>query len=1073
MLCILWKDRDYNSDVHGQGPLTKGVTSLYKDVIEFMLVKYGLDDSDAIDNQTVLKEFCSATYLADTDHDQFLSAITPVFDNKSLLQFCCGLSLTAASTILQRIVSTTAVNIEHADACIFSVGPRVANPWKLPLLLLFEAESQMSEHSVDTIPQLHAFVSPLVKSIRMNHANWPADYEMCHLLQYFISKKDDKSWLSQVKFAVINCRTEIDIGPSLAREQTKLVESLSNLSTLKLSSSIPQSGVSCTHILRNLRLVTVESESNIQQRQRTEVILSGVNVPELDFLTFLSKQVVPLSVKLNRVTLLEEKKSKSHITINSLNELIVSDSACKGQSLGTVLSRMLSRAQAPLELSLKWTPITETYTNMPVGFELDERFVRDYACVPRARRMSQHAEGRTASKKRRDQRLEIQLQALQFDCFSSIPLKESILTNILLSGCALNLLALTKMLKSQHCLSEITLQSVYLSGNVTKKCVNKTVKKYILKNVTFFDNLATFLKQFPEITDYHLSDVDIQDEIVEEIVTLKSLHNVTISQCKLGSNVNVILRGPVTKLQHLNLGMNSIDGHGASSLAQSFLHTPALQHLNLHANSIGSEGASSLAQEFQHIPALQHLNLASNTAGSRGAIALAYGFQHTPALQYIDLSANSIGSNATSTLAESFQNTPALQHLNLSANNIGSYATSTLAQSFKHTPALQHLNLARNSADSRGASALAQGFQHTPALQHLNLSANSIGSVGASTLATSFQHTPALQYLDLAYNKIGPDGASSLAQSFQHTPALQHLNLCATDIGSDGVSTLAKSLQHAHALQYLDLANNAIGPDGASALAQSFQYTPALQHLNLCATGIGSDGASTLAKSFQHTHALQYLDLANNTLGLDGISTLAQSFEHTPELEHLNLARNSIGSDGALALAPSFQHIPSLRHLNLHANSIGPDGASALAQSFHHLPALRHLNLSDNRIGPDGASALCQSFQHTPALQHLDLYGRHNIIGPDGASALAKSFQLIPALQHLNLGINSIGSDGASALAKSLQHTPSLQHLNLQANNIASDGASALAKSIQHHTALQHIDLRDNSFDSDRLSALL
>ncbi|XP_072019346.1 uncharacterized protein [Amphiura filiformis] len=246
MLCVLWKD---------DGQLPTGITSLYRNVVEFMMERSYSSDTDymeAIPNiehvlqcvgkfalqnlsgQKVMagevpaeylqvsrrigictthkererfrqkeflafplhrsfQEFCAATYLADianTNHDQFISAITPVVDNKNLLQFCCGLSLTAASTILQHIVSTTTVNVENKDVCIFGVGPRVANPWKLPLLLLFEAESQMSEDSVKTSsPELHAYLSPLVENIRMNHANWPADNEMCHLIQYFISKK--------------------------------------------------------------------------------------------------------------------------------------------------------------------------------------------------------------------------------------------------------------------------------------------------------------------------------------------------------------------------------------------------------------------------------------------------------------------------------------------------------------------------------------------------------------------------------------------------------------------------------------------------------------------------------------------------------------------------------------------------------------------------------------------------------------------------------------------------------------------------------------------------------------------
>ncbi|XP_072019588.1 uncharacterized protein [Amphiura filiformis] len=888
MLCILWQDHDCIQD---HAPLTKGVTSLYQNVIKVMKLrcalksniqnvlksvgKFALQDlcgqeviasevpEDDLQvsrrigicstkNELVefeerefltfpmhrsFQEFCAATYLADiadSNQDQFISAIAPVVDNKSLLQFCCGLSLTAASTILQQIVSTTAINVESEDTCIFGVGPRVANPWKLPLLLLFEAESQMSVDSAQTSAQLHVHLSPLVKSIQMNHGNWPADNEMCHLLQYFISKKDDKSWLSQVKFAVIVFCTKIDVGPSLAQEQTNLIECLSNLSRLKLcsSTSILQSQVACTHILRYLRLAKyVENESSMQQCQSIEVIFSNFDVSELDFLKFLCNQIVPLSVKLNTVTLVEETdQTKSHITINSLNELIVCDSKCKGQSLGTVLSRILSRAHTQ-KLSLIWTSLTKTHTGIPVE-ESDVAHDRAKSSVPPSMRppsvrktirrsVSVSYPDRidqfdsefcspqllpSPSKKRKAaarNRQEIQRQALDF--FSSCPLTKSILTNLVLAGCALTLQALTNMLKSQHDLSEITLQSVYLFGNVPEKCVNENVKKCILKSVIFFDNFANFIQQFPEVTDYHMSDIYLRDEIVEGIVTLPSLQNVTISRCTLGSNVNVLLRGPTPKLQHLDLASNSIGSDGASALAQSFQHTPALQHLDLASNSIGSDGASALAQSFQRTPALQHLDLANNSIGSDGASALAQSFQHTPALQHLDLASNSIGSDGASALAQSFQHTPELQHLDLARNSIGSDGASALARSFQHTPALQHFNLARNSIGSDGASAL-ESFQHTPELQHLNLASNIIGSDGASALVQSFQHTPELQHLDLADNSIGSDGASALAKSFTHLSELKCLNISYNkSISPQGVEDLFRNLIHLPLLEELQL----------------------------------------------------------------------------------------------------------------------------------------------------------------------------------------------------------------------------------------------------------------------------
>ncbi|XP_072019332.1 uncharacterized protein [Amphiura filiformis] len=1049
MLCILWKDGDQ---------LPKGVTSLYSNIVDFMMARSysDTDSAEAIPNvQRVLqgvgkfalqdlcgqkvmaKEvpaeylqvsqrigictthkkrerfrqrkfltfplhrsfqgFCAAKYLADianTNQDQFLSSITPVVDNKNILQFCCGLSLTAASTILQHIVSTTAVNVERGDTCIFGVGPRVANPWKLPLLLLFEAESQMSEDSAKTSQQLHAILNPLVESIRMNHGNWPADNEMCHLLQYFISKKDDTSWLSQVKFAVIVFCTKIDIGPSLAREQTELVGSLSKLGILKLSSSIPQSQVSCTHILRNLRLAKyVENDSDIQQCQRTEVIFSGFNVFELDFIMFLSNQIVAFSMKLDTVTLVEETESKSHVTINSLDELIVCDSKCKGQSLGTVLSRMLLGAQTSIRLSLIWRsdspllkpitgnqgkPKTQNASSTGRVRQSSSMHWSESTCLSGGRIRQQSSQpwcapGRVQSANQNKQLREAHRQSLTFDCFSSNPLQKSILTSILLSGCALNLQALTNMVKSQRDLSEITLQSVLLSGKVTEKYINENVKKCMLKNVKFFDNFANFLQQFLEVTDYHMSDIDVQDEMVEGIVSFKSLQNVTISQCTLGSNVNVLFRGPTPKLQHLDLADNSIGSDGASALAQSFQHTPALQHLNLLGNSIGSDGASALAQSIQHLPELKSLSLLGNTyIGHQGVKILTNLF-----------SGCFLNIQALTNMVKSQQD---LSEITLQSVYLYGNVTEKCINKNVKKCILKNVKFFDNFAnfiqqfpevtdyhmsDIDVEDEIVEGIVPLTSLQNVTISKCKLGS-NVNVLLRG--PTPKLQLLDLASNSTGSDGASALAQSFQHTPALQHLNLAWNRIGTDGASALSQSFQHTPALQHLNLAWNRIGTDGASALSQSFQHTPALQHLDLPSNSIGSDGASALAQSFQHTPALQHLNLYDNSIGSDGASALAQSFQHTPALQHLNLDGNSIGSDGASALAQSFQHTPALQHLNLDSNIIDSDGASALAQSFTHLSELKSLDLSyNNSIGPEGVEYLFRNLIYLPKLEKLDL----------------------------------------------------------------------------------------------------
>ena len=169
--------------------------------------------------------------------NKFLQKIneTNIDQMEYLMRFCCAEDVSAAELIISHVVSYMGEILrKSSNICLFSVGDlsrksgRVMNPWKLPLLLLFEAESHPEAESV------HCLLKPIVSKLEMYMKMGNLDEDVKMVLEHLISKYNTtacKTWLSFVNEAVCTFYSEEDLGGIFC----DLLHYLSNVKVLNLN----------------------------------------------------------------------------------------------------------------------------------------------------------------------------------------------------------------------------------------------------------------------------------------------------------------------------------------------------------------------------------------------------------------------------------------------------------------------------------------------------------------------------------------------------------------------------------------------------------------------------------------------------------------------------------------------------------------------------------------------------------------------------------------------------------------------------------------------------------------------
>ena len=188
---------------------------------------------------------------------------------------------------------------------------------------------------------------------------------------------------------------------------------------------------------------------------------------------------------------------------------------------------------------------------------------------------------------------------------------------------------------------------------------------------------------------------------------------------------------------------------GAEALSKSLKHMQLLRKLFLRGNRIGSHGTEAISLAFQYTPQLTCLDLENNNICSDGAQAMSASLQYIQQLTVLILSDNNIGSDGAQALSVSLQYIQQLTHLLLSNTNIRTDGVEALSASFQYIPQLVGLDLGHNDIGSKGAQALSASFQYLFNLELLNLSGNPIGPEGVEEIFEHLAHLKCLNKLFL------------------------------------------------------------------------------------------------------------------------------------------------------------------------------------------------------------------------------------------------------------------------------------------------------------------------------------
>ena len=1087
-------------------------------------------------------ELFAAVYLVNSiknDVNEFLSMENKLVTTENLLRFCCGLDHYAASFIIQNIVvqrSLSLSDLPNGDArrlCLSGSGVDRMNPWKLPLVLLFEFET--SEWNRDTsgynvhVKDMHEILEPLVENIQMKCENWPCDAEMITVLAYFRATASAQSWLYFVKKATIIIESCVELTGFDVMNQARLLGCMDNLHELCVMSS-PALQRNCTLILANS--MSTDSKG-CQKLQKLAFSYCNVDIHILN--TFLTKQMNSLVAVFDNAQLLENKNRKlSDVAV--VCDLRIID--ISGKNCEKSLTLLLKMIKSPLKLSITTSKNLSTsekreceyyyqtefrmsttgshkqlFTSDSHGYD-PSAFRVGFLHLPNVMERKYHVGydsqwfrfaailGLSMEENPRSQANEyLPDLSTAFSRLSQFPSGKRTITDLTCAGCVVSLRSLIDLLCMQPIFG-ITLVNVVIACNPH----NLISREYPLVPNSI-NNVSIAHCEFS------LRLLDLFLGVLPPLASLK-LHEVSVKETRRSLNFSGSINSAWIFcqycLQHPNV--DQVDESSVAPLVVKSVKGSIIPHCYQTENwrtlnATGPRWGTGISEIINLSDKLKSVTKLTWKVFKNDADLFLQLLEYMPVLiqiniQYIkvtddadnDSSRLSISGRLFQKILKYMRSMPLLKVVSMEIRDSviqdGPFIRMKLVISTIEELTLFGFSTEKCRVNLTTVFQILRCLSSTGNLKVKNCTildghmAKRVPKMGHKIMSDILLDNciigVALYFKIL--NTLVPNETFKLANSslvcdidmyspiILHGTVSQKLDLSGNRFDSNVAFALARLFQHNQSPSYLYLRRCCIGRAVASALAKTFQQTPALQHLDLRNNSIESDGATALAKSFQHTPNLQHLDLGSNSIGGNGVSALSQSFQHTPALQHLDLTNNSILSHGASALAKSFQHTPELQHFDISDNNIESDGASALAQSLQYTPVLQHLDLSYNSIGSNGASVLSQSFQHTPALQHLDL--TNNSILSHEASALAKSFQHTLELQHFDISDNNIGSDGASALAQSLQYTPVLQHLDLSYNSIGSNGASALARSFQHTSALQHLDMSDNNIMSNGASEL-
>ncbi len=256
----------------------------------------------------------------------------------------------------------------------------------------------------------------------------------------------------------------------------------------------------------------------------------------------------------------------------------------------------------------------------------------------------------------------------------------------------------------------------------------------------------------------------------------QSLGELDVRYCKLSSRGLALLLGALSLLSSrsalrvLRIGINALDGFGASSIAKFLLSSSGrrLTELDISNSNITEAAALELSAVFAKAYTLKFLDIRENPLGPRGAVVI------------VDALAA-----ATSTVP--------MDMIDLSRCNIGDDGAAAVGRLIARR-GCRDLQLSNNEMHAAGAKAIADSVVVSACMiETLELFDNPIGDEGVTYLLDKIiQSRPRkqlVQTLGIVEIGMGVGGAMALKRAVEANGAIRDLHVCRNsgDAKADGI----------------------------------------------------------------------------------------------------------------------------------------------------------------------------------------------------------------------------------------------------------------------------------------------
>ena len=275
------------------------------------------------------QELCAAVFwasLAEDNVDKFKTYLrkideTNYVEMEYLLRLSCGANIKAASIIIDYCVDLMSEVLRKShkqtssELCLFGVGSsgnNVVNPWKLPLSLLYEAESQGRE-------SVHDQVEPIVLMLRMHSGRIIPDREIQVIIEHYLNTRSSQTWFSFVYKAVCTFHSEVHLSGVCV----KLLHGLSKVRVLHIDgySFLSPAGYIVCDFSRLMRKLT-DNPAVSTTLTELKIARCSINITELIALLLTLPQ--SCHVVLSIVKVFEKSAQElSHFSVHSVRAIVL------------------------------------------------------------------------------------------------------------------------------------------------------------------------------------------------------------------------------------------------------------------------------------------------------------------------------------------------------------------------------------------------------------------------------------------------------------------------------------------------------------------------------------------------------------------------------------------------------------------------------------------------------------------------------------------------------------------------------------------------------------------------------